>query len=128
MKQAYYRNLPTYAVASLLFLATGCGKSLPPQTDPDVARAALTAALDTWKGGEAPDTLRTRTPPVDFRDTSWDNGSRLDTYLVKSEERSGMSVRFTVELMLKQKDGVSSQRVVVFNVDGGKTFVIRPDF
>ncbi len=128
MKQALYRTLVTYAVASLLLLATGCGGGLPPQTDPDVARAALTAALDTWKAGEAPDTLRSRTPPVDFRDTSWDNGNKLSNYQVKSEERSGMSVRFTVELMLKQKDGASSQRVVVFNVDAGKTVVIRPDF
>ena len=70
MNETIYRAAVTPCVALLLFLATGCGKGLPPQMDPDVARTALTAALDAWKEGRTPESLRDRTPPVDFRDTN----------------------------------------------------------
>lgn len=116
------------AVAALLSLAAGCGRDLPPETDPAVAREALTAALDAWKEGRAPDTLRQRTPPVDFAEPQWDKGGRLTDYQVKKEERSGVSVRFTVRLQVRQKDGTSRERTATYNVDAGKAVVIRPDF
>ena len=121
------RNSANPCSLLLLFLA-GCGKGLPPSTDPDVARKALTAALDAWKEGRPPETLLARTPPVDFSDVLRDRGSRLTRYQVKAEERSGLSVRFTVQLMLQPKDGAGRERDVVFNVDAGKSVVIRPDF
>ena len=128
MNESRIGTLLASAVALLLLLVTGCAKSLPPETDADVARSGLTAALDAWKAGQTPETLQTRMPPVDFRDINWDKGSQLSNYVVKSEERSGMSVRFTVQLSLKQKDGASGERVVMYNVDAGKSVVIRPDF
>ena len=96
-------------------------------TDSDVARDALTAALDAWKEGRPPESLLARTPPVDFSDVHQTGGSRLTRYQVKAEERSGLSVRFTVQLTL-QKGGASRERLVVYNVDAGKAVVIRPDF
>jgi hypothetical protein len=116
------------AVCLALLVPAGCQKRLPPQADADEARAALTAALDAWKDGGSPEALRGRTPPVDFRDAHWDGGSRLTRYVVKAEERSGVSVRFTVELQLQHKDGTSRRRVVNYNADAGKAVVIRPDF
>jgi len=115
-------------LALLLCLAGGCGKGLPPETDAGQAREAIVAALDAWKEGRAPETLRERRPPVDFRDVQWENGSRLTAYEVKGEERSGLSVRFTVQLALQEKGGGSRERVVVYNVDAGQTMVIRPVF
>ena len=97
-------------------------------TDPDVARDALTAALDAWKEGRPPESLLARTPPVDFRDVHQTGGSLLTRYQVEAEERSGLSVRFTVQLTLQQKDGASREQIVMFNVDAGKAVVIRPDF
>jgi hypothetical protein len=129
MNEARYRAVVAAGIASLLvLLPAGCQKRLPPETDPNKARAALTAALDAWKEGRPPESLRALEPPVDFRDTHWDNGSRLIRYRVKAEERSGVSVRFTVELSLQQKDGATRERVVAYNADAGQAVVIRPDF
>ena len=113
--------------ALLLLLAAGCGKGLPPEMDANQAREALTAALDAWKAGRSPDTLRQNTPPVDFRDVAWERGARLTGYQVKAEERFGLSVRFTVGLRLQQNGG-DRERVAVYNVDAGPTVVIRPNF
>ena len=92
------------------------------------ARQALAASLDAWKEGRPPETLRQSKPPVDFRDVQWENGSQLAGYEVKSEERSGLSVRFTVQLQLQKKDGKTADRVVSYTVDTGPTMVIRPVF
>src|SRR5262249_12813272 len=116
------------AICLVLLAVAGCSNRQPSQADADEARAALTAALDAWKDGGSPDSLRDRKPPGDFRDAHWDGGNRLTRYVVKSEERSGLSVRFTVELQLQHKDGTSRQRVVNYNADAGKAVVIRPDF
>jgi hypothetical protein len=126
MNETCYRASFTSG-ACLLLLALGCGKSLPPQTDPNQAREALTAALDAWKEGKSPESLRERKPPVDFRDVAWEKGGKLKSYTVKNEERHGLSVRFTVQLVLEM-DGTRRERVVTYNADAGKAVVIRPDF
>ena len=66
MNQSCYRAIVSFGSAGVLLLAAGCGNKLPPPMDQDVAREALTAALDTWKEGQPAETLRARTPPVDF--------------------------------------------------------------
>ena len=122
------RRAVAAAFAALLALTGGCAKSLPPQADPVQSRAALTAALDAWKEGRPPESLRDREPRVDFRDPHWDKGSRLVRYEVKAEERSGASARFTVALVLRQPDGATRERLVNYNADAGPAVVIRPDF
>jgi hypothetical protein len=128
MNEKCNRALTIPSLALLVLLAAGCQKDLPPLTDPDVAREALAAALDAWKEGRSPETLLARTPPIDFSDIRRDAGSRLTQYRIADEERSGLSVRFTVRMTLQQKNGASRERTVVFNVDAGKAVVIRPDF
>src|SRR5262249_48964920 len=49
MNQAFSKVVLAPGLALFLFLVSGCGKSLPPETDPDQARQALLAALDAWK-------------------------------------------------------------------------------
>jgi hypothetical protein len=89
---------------------------------------ALVAALDTWKEGGSPDTLRERKPPIDFRDTNWESGNKLTKYVMEKEETSGLSARFTVKLSLVQASGEKRDRITVYNVDTGTAIVIRPDF
>ncbi len=110
--------------------AAGCSKNaaLPPETDPNAAREAMTAALDAWKEGKTPDSLKQKQPPVDFRDTNWEKGSILKDYTIKADERFGVSIKLTVQLQLQDKDGNIRERIAVYNVDTGPTMVIRPNF
>src|SRR5207244_2276235 len=55
MNHRCYRATVAAGFASMLLLSTGCQKSLPPETDPQKARTALTAALDAWKDGRSPE-------------------------------------------------------------------------
>jgi hypothetical protein len=91
------------------------------------AKAAVTAALDAWTNDESPQKLREHKPPVDFKDLSWDTGSKLTKYEIEKETSSGVSAAITVKLYLTEKSGSSSTRVVVYNVDAGPTIVVRPD-
>src|SRR4051794_24866932 len=94
------------AGAALLFLmAAGCGSSLPPETNQEAAKEALVAALDAWKGGKTPESLRERKPAVDFLDLGWQSGAGLSDYKVMGQERHGAGVRFKVALSLKPKSG-----------------------
>jgi hypothetical protein len=121
-----------FGVATMLALSallpSGCGRGLPPTTDVPSAKAALTTALDAWKDGKSNESLREGTPSIDFRDINWDKGSKLSKYSIEKEETSGLSARFTVKLTLADKAGETRDRVVVYNADAGKGFVIRPDF
>lgn len=92
------------------------------------ARAALTAALDTWAAGKSAESLMTQTPPISFRDTFWEQGSALSKYQIEKEETMGLSGRFTVKLSLLEKGGQKRDRTLIYNADTGSTIVIRPDF
>ena len=114
-------------VVPVALALAGCGRAVPPPMEVKEARAALTAALDAWKEGRAPEALRGHTPPVDFRDVHWERGDRLARYEVEKEETSGLSARFTVRLFLAGGAGPNPRRVV-YNADAGERIVIRPDF
>jgi hypothetical protein len=119
--------LRVVAVLPLMFTLAGCCSGLPPATDVSQAQAALTAALDTWKQGQAPEKLRERTPPIDFRDMHQDQGCKLTSYEVQKAEVSGVSAKFTVKLQLTEKSGTSHTRIAVYSADTGQTIIIRPD-
>jgi hypothetical protein len=114
------------AVLPLMLLAGGC-TGLPPQTDLSKSQTALTAALDAWKAGQPNENLREHSPPVDFRDMSWEQGSKLKSYEVQKAEVSGVSAKFTVKMDITEKSGTSRTRVVVYSADTGATIIIRPD-
>src|SRR5437588_2874806 len=85
-----------WALASI-----GCSPRLPPPTDPAEARAALETALDTWKRGDAPETLQKREPPIQFADLHWEKGARLLKYEIANAEQRGLGMRVTVKLSLQ---------------------------
>lgn len=113
----------------IAFVVAGCRQTaLPPATDTGQAREALTAALQTWKEGRPAETLRERSPAIDFRDTNWEQGARLQDFAVEKTETSGLSARFTVKLLLAGSSGGARERVVIYNADTGKGIIIRPNF
>ena len=100
---------------------------MPPRTDVSLAQGALTTALDTWKDGQPSESLRERTPPIDFRDMSWEQGSKLRNFEVQKAEVAGVSAKFTVKLDVTEKSGAKRTRIVVYNADAGQAIIIRPD-
>lgn len=111
-----------------LLLAAGCGNSLPPQADPDQARAALRAALDAWQKGESAESLARGVPPVYFNDPKCGAGVQLLGYkLDDGHGFHGQSVRLPVVLSLKQKDGTTKDRKTAYLVDTSPAVVIVPD-
>jgi hypothetical protein len=71
------------ATPAVLIVAAGCwGHAEPKATvrhDPERARAALVAALDSWKRGDAKQLAR-RAPPIRFVDEDFQAGSVLADY------------------------------------------------
>lgn len=123
------RCLSAALLAGAALLSTfGCGRSLPPATDPDKARAALETALEAWSQGRTPESLGDNDPAIDFRDVSWEKGARLKDFAVEKSEKSGLSARFTVRLDLTEPGGRQRTRRVVYSADAGPAIVIRPEF
>lgn len=123
-----YVSISCVSVGFLTLAAAGCSKGLPPKMDLPQARVALTTALDAWKEGQAPESLRARQPPIDFRDVAWEQGNRLLRYEVAKEETAGLSARFTVQLSLVDAGGATRSEAVIYNADAGSMIVIRPNF
>ncbi len=112
----------------IVIACAGCTSRLPPPTDPDEARSALQAALDTWKRGEAPDTLKERRPPIQFTDLQWEKGAKLVDYAIAAAEPRGLAMRITVKLSLEAKGGQRREATTVYTAETQPRIVIVPEF
>lgn len=96
--------------SSILFLALitvfaiGCAKKgnvkdyIPPQ---DAAQKALTAALEAWKSGKAPDQIGATAPAIVAQDVQWSAGKKLTAFeIVGPATGDDQNQRFTVKLTL----------------------------
>jgi hypothetical protein len=106
----------------------GCGGRPPPPADPVQARATLQLALDAWKKGDQPETLKDRQPPVIAVDHDWRNGERLLHYQVQQDEPFGADLRCQVLLSVQSKNGTTWQKKAVYSVGTGPAMtVVRED-
>jgi hypothetical protein len=107
---------PAGGVLMLLLCCGGCGQSASP-SDPAEGRKALQAVLDAWKGGEKPDTLAQRTPPIHVADGDWMSGLRLQGYKADDGGKLvGSDVNYNVVLELKTAQGKVVRRDAVYAV------------
>jgi hypothetical protein len=100
--------------------ATGCAKKaevkdyIPAQ---EAAKQALTAALDAWKAGKAPDQIGASNPAVVVQDIQWRDGQKLTAYeIVGPAAAAGgddQNQRFTVKLTLGNGAPTETTYVVV---------------
>jgi hypothetical protein len=75
------------------------------------------AALDAWKGGESPDALAKRSPPIRVSDGDWMAGLRLQGYRAPDEGKLvGSDVNYSVALELKNAKGKVSKKTAVYAV------------
>ena len=116
-------------LAALALLVVGCstGPPLPPQANPDEARAALTTALEAWKkGGNAREALAAGNPPIYFNDPRCGPDVRLVAYrLDEAHTGYGQSVQITVVLSF-EKDGRVVEKKATYMVDTAPAIVIVP--
>jgi hypothetical protein len=110
------RCLLAGAVPGLLLFA-GCGSSPTKPADPNAARAALQAALDAWKRGDAPDALGKAQPPIHVADWRWRSGAKLVRYeLAKGDRSLGAELRCPVELWIDSGQGKTTRERTEYNV------------
>jgi hypothetical protein len=110
-----------------LVLALGCGQQPHSKADAERGRAALTAALDAWKGNEPPDALKSRPDPVEFTD-ELRRTHKLVEYTLGEPDRTDPEVlRYPVTLKLQGRKGPPEERRVVFMVALKSPVVIARD-
>jgi hypothetical protein len=103
-----------------LIVAAGCSAGVEPADHPRYdsvqARAALVAALDAWKKGEAR-ALPRRNPPIRFVDDDFATGLRLSDYEIEQPDApSGLHKDVEVILSLRDSRGKVIQREARYQV------------
>src|SRR5262245_18140607 len=108
-------------------LGSGCGGPVA-QKDLDLGKDSVTAALEAWKKGDKPDSLKQRSPAIEITDDDWTHGLRLIDYQVtKTYGDYDKTVRCAVKLTLQGRVGKQSQREVVYQVLTQPNIVIARD-
>lgn len=122
------RCLSQNAVFVCLFVAAGCGDTLPPPADADRARPALTAALEAWKSGADSTALLKQAPPIRVADEDWFGGSRLIDYSLGEGRAVGPQWRCETQLSIQDRNGRTVRRTVKYIVaTADEITVIRED-
>jgi hypothetical protein len=97
-------------------LAVGCGGPKHSKAAVERGRTALTAALDAWKGDEPPDRLRALPDPVDYTDELRLTHKLLEYTLGRPNTTDPAVLRYPATLKLRDRDGQTQDRDVVFEV------------
>lgn len=124
MKKAFELFLILLAASGL----AGCGGgSLPPQANPDDARAALTTALEAWKKGETSESLASREKPIYFNEIRDRPEVRLVEFTINPDHGFyGQSVRLIVNVTFEYTDGTTEEQKMKFLIDTAPAIVIVP--
>jgi hypothetical protein len=126
LKPSFTTRLASLSCSALLILGGGgCGSGGAALPSDDVARAALEAALETWRDGGKPGTLAGTEPPVEVHDTPWAQGAKLESFVILRAESSGAEKRFAVRLSLAKPAGV--QEVLYYVLGRGPVMVFRDE-
>jgi len=104
-------------LVGVLAILPGCGGTAPPAAaDPAQARDALGAALESWKAGEQPESLRQRKPAVVVVDHEWTAGYRLLHYEAGADQALGGNLRCNVVLVLRNPRGQTVRKKAAYSV------------
>lgn len=105
----------------LFFCSIGCTKQadikdyIPAD---EMARQALTSALDAWKAGKAPDQIGASKPAINAQDKQWSAGKKLTAYeIVGPATGEDQNRRFTVKLTIEGAGAAQETTYVVTGKD-----------
>jgi hypothetical protein len=106
------------SLAIAVALLGGCsGSQWGAPVDADRAREALKTALDAWKKGHTPATLKTSTPAITAQDLDWLGGAKLVDYEVTGDGKSvEASLYVPVTLTLKMATAKEVKKKVTYVV------------
>jgi hypothetical protein len=119
-------NIPIFSkirVYGLLCLTLGslfaCGCGTGPRragpVDVELARDSLRAALESWKKGEPPETLRDRYPSITIQDMDWKTGYVLVNYELRDGEKEDASnLHCPVRLTVRDPQGKEVKKPVTY--------------
>jgi hypothetical protein len=128
-----WRSLHLHPVGVVLLLtaalaAPGCGLGVPDPADPEQARAALRSALDAWKEGAAPDSLKGQRPAIHVSDQDWSGGMQLLGYEILADQPFGADLRCRVRLALQNGRGQAVRKIALYGVGTSPVLtVLRTD-
>jgi hypothetical protein len=113
--------------ALLPLTAGGCSNGKASAPPGDVARAALDAALKSWRDGGKPGAIAGVDPPVQVLDTPWARGDRLASYEILGEEAGAAAAekQFNVRLVLAKPD--RTEEVTYHVLGSGPVMVFRDE-
>jgi hypothetical protein len=100
--------------------ATGCGAADVKDFVPadELARKCLTAGLDAWKAGKAPEEIGAANPIVNMQDLQWKEGKKLEQYeIVGPEKGDDQNLRYRVKLSLAGEPAPKEEVYVIFGKD-----------
>ena len=105
-----------FALATIVAMIQGCfGVGSTDSVDSSRARDALKTALDGWKKGETPESLKAGSPPIVVQDVDWIAGSKLLDYAVDGEGKELESNLYVpVNLTLQGKQGKKIKKRVSY--------------
>lgn len=110
----------TFLLASAICSTVGCGRGDVKDFVPadELARKCLTAGLDAWKAGKAPDAIGATGPAVNMQDEQWKEGKKLEQYeIVGPEKGDDQNLRFRVKLSLAGEAAPKEEVYVIFGKD-----------
>jgi hypothetical protein len=120
------RRLAIFIWLALLFLP-GCGGSLGPDADRDVADKALRTAMENWQNGKSQVDLEKGQPAIIMNEDDWRTGKKLVEFKIDECTLSGRQMRCRVRLKLQDKDGKNAERNAVYIIDTTPRIVIVRD-
>jgi hypothetical protein len=124
--------LPAVLVAVAALPLAGCrGSSVAHAVDPPRAREALKTALETWKSGQDPRSLKSSSTPMTVQDLDWAGGAKLVDYQILDDGKAldaNLSVR--VKLVLdgpNKKTGKAAEKTVWYLVTTSPSVTVFRD-
>lgn len=114
------------AVIACLVLG-GCSRQSH-DVDPDLARRTMTTALERWKSGDRPESLRSGGNSITVMDPDWNGGLQLASYDIQGAgESKGANLYCSVKLVLRDTTGQTQEKAVSYVVGTSPALTVFRD-
>jgi hypothetical protein len=97
----------------------GCNKNPESRYIPSgaTARESVEAALNAWKNGEPPGSIKLGEKPVNIVDSRWQRGTKLESFQVTEELAPNPHPSYKVKLQFAKETASSETTYLVIGLD-----------